>query len=129
MAIGLANGGNTPQIAAPKTFSGAMVLVSLLVIIAPVIETLLMAFFLWLLLFITTRKILLAVISCIIWAGLHSLAAPLWGMIIIWPFFVFSCAYLAWRQKSRLYAVGVTTFVHIFQNVLPGIAIIVSAYI
>jgi hypothetical protein len=129
MTIGLANKGNTPQFETPKTFSGVMVLVSLFVIIGPVIETLLMAFFLWLLSFITTRKVLLAVISCIIWAGLHSLAAPVWGMIIVWPFFVFSCAYLAWQQKSRWHAIGVTSFIHIFQNILPGIAMVVSAYI
>jgi hypothetical protein len=42
---------------------------------------------------------------------------------VIWPFFVFSCAYLAWRRRSLWHAMGVTCGIHMFQNLLPGILI------
>lgn len=97
-----------------------------LVIIGPPLETLLMALVLWLLSFITKRPVQLAVISAFIWAGLHSLIAPAWGMGVIWPFFVFSCSYLSWRRRSWWRAILVTSCVHAFQNILPSIAIITT---
>lgn len=46
------------------------------------------------------------------------------GLVVFWPFFVFSCSYLAWREKSWWHAVWVTFCIHAFQNVLPTIAIV-----
>ena len=51
-----------------------------LIIIAPPLETLLMAGGLWILSFITKRPVRLAVISAILRAGMHSLIAPAWGL-------------------------------------------------
>ena len=95
-----------------------------LVIIGPPLETLLMAGALWILSFITKRQIRLAVISAFVWAGVHSLIAPTWGLGVIWPFFVFSCSYLNWRRRSWWRAILVTSCVHSFQNFLPSIAAI-----
>jgi hypothetical protein len=91
--------------------------------IGPALETLLMSLILWVLSFFTRRMVLLAVMSALIWAVLHSLAAPVWGLVIFWPFFIFSCSYLAWRQKAWWRAVWVTCCVHMFQNFIPGIVI------
>lgn len=101
-----------------------LVLVPLILIAGPAIETLLLSFTLWLLSFFSKRKVVLALVSALIWAGLHSVAAPAWGLVVFWPFFVFSCSYLAWREKSWGRAVWVTFCIHVFQNVLPGIAIV-----
>ncbi len=95
-----------------------------LVIIGPPVETLLMAGGLWILSFITKRQVWLAVISAFIWAGVHSLSAPTWGLGVIWPFFVFSCSYLSWRRRSFWRAILVTSCVHAFQNILPSIVAI-----
>jgi len=97
-----------------------------LIIIAPPLETLLMGGGLWILSFITKRPVRLAVISAILWAGMHSLIAPAWGLGVIWPFFVFSCCYLSWRRHSWLRAILVTSCVHAFQNILPAIAAIAT---
>ena len=97
-----------------------------LVVISPPLETLLMAVVLWILSFITKRQVRLAVISAFIWAVVHSLIAPAWGLGVIWPFFVFSCSYLGWRRRSWWRAVLVTSCVHAFQNTLPAIALIAT---
>ena len=105
----------------PEFEGSALGLLFTLVIIGPLLETLLMAGGLWILSFITKRQILLVIISAFIWAVLHSLFVLAWGFVIIWPFFVFSCSYLAWRKHSWWRAILVTSCVHAFQNVLPTI--------
>jgi hypothetical protein len=97
-----------------------------LVIVSPPLETLLMGGVLWILSFITKRQVRLAVISAFVWAGVHSLIAPAWGLGVIWPFFVFSCSYLSWRRRSLWRAILVTSCVHAFQNILPAIALIAT---
>jgi hypothetical protein len=108
----------------PEFKGSAPVLLISLVIISPLLETLLMGGGLWILSFITKRQVLLAVISAFIWAVMHSLIAPTWGLVVIWPFFVFSCSYLAWRKRSWRRAILVTSCVHAFQNILPTIVAI-----
>jgi hypothetical protein len=76
--------------------------------------------------FITKRKFWLAIMSAVVWAIFHSLAAPAWGLGVIWPFFIFSCCYLSWREKSFWHAILVTSSVHAFQNILPAIVIVAS---
>ncbi len=97
-----------------------------LVVISPPLETLLMAGGLWIMSFITKRPVTLAVMSAFVWAGVHSLIAPAWGLGVIWPFFVFSCSYLNWRKRSWWRAILVTSCVHAFQNILPAIAVIAT---
>ena len=97
-----------------------------LVIIGPPLETLLMGGLFRILSFITKRPVRLAIISAIIWAGVHSLLAPAWGLGVIWPFFVFSCSYLGWRRRSWRRAILVTSCVHAFQNTLPAIMVIAT---
>jgi hypothetical protein len=91
---------------------------------SPVLETLLMVPILWLISLVVRPPIVIALTSAFIWAVLHSLAAPAWGFVIFWPFFVFSCAYLAWRKRSWWLAIAVTTTLHMFQNVLPSLALL-----
>jgi hypothetical protein len=108
----------------PKFEGPAVGLFIMMVIIGPPLETLLMGGVLRILSFATKRQVWLAVISAFLWAGLHSLMAPAWGVGVIWPFFVFSCSYLSWRRRSWWRAVLVTSCVHAFQNFLPSIAAI-----
>ncbi|MBN2269946.1 MAG: hypothetical protein JXN61_04985 [Sedimentisphaerales bacterium] len=95
-----------------------------IVVFSPVVETLAMGVVLKLLSLVTRRRYALAAMSCMVWAGLHSLASPLWGLTIAWPFFIFSCSYLAWRRRSWLHAVMVTCVIHLLQNLLPGILLL-----
>ena len=95
-----------------------------IMIISPIIETLMMSFLFFLLSFFVKSKLKLAIISAILWAGLHSLFSPGWGLIVWWPFFVFSCAYLTWRNNSWLKAIWVTTCIHFLQNLIPSIVML-----
>jgi len=109
------------------TFEGSpLELIVLIVIVGPPIETLLMGLVLRILSLITKRSIRLAAMSAFVWACLHSIAAPAWGLGVIWPFFVFSCAYLAWRQRAWWRAILVTSCIHAFQNLLPAIMLVAS---
>ena len=108
-------------------FEGSPVeLIVLIVIVGPPIETLLMGLGLRLLSFITKRSVPLAAMSALVWACVHSIAAPAWGLGVIWPFFVFSCSYLAWRQRGWWRAILVTSCVHAFQNALPTIVAVAN---
>jgi hypothetical protein len=122
MILGLS--GIVTEETGPEFEGPAIVLFVGLVIVSPPLETLIMAGVLWLLSFITKRQVVLAIISAFVWAGMHSLIAPAWGLVVIWPFFVFSCSYLNWRQRSLWRAILVTSCVHVFQNILPSIAAI-----
>ena len=94
----------------------------LLVIFSPVIETLLMAGALSLLLrFMPPRWAVLA--SAVGWGAAHSLAAPAWGLIIWWPFLIFSTLFVTWRQRSLSLALLVPMTVHALQNLPPAILV------
>jgi len=98
----------------------------LLVIIGPSVETLLLSFGIWLLSVCVRAKAAIVVMSALLWACLHSLQSPPWGLIVFWPFVVFSCAYITWRQKSWLKAIWVAFCIHAIQNLLPAIAMFAS---
>ena len=119
-SVGLGNERTMPQF---DQEARPVVLFVSLVIVSPVVETVVLGFGLWLLAFVTRWPIRQALASCVIWAVLHSLWASAWGLVVLWPFFVFSCAYLAWRRRSLWHAMGVACGVHVFQNLLPGILI------
>ena len=110
----------------PSFEGGVLYLSAMLIIFGPLSETLLLAGGLWLLSFITKHRVWLAVFSAIIWAVVHSLLAPIWGLCVIWPFFVFSCSYLAWRKRSWWHAILITSGIHAFQNALPTIGVIAN---
>lgn len=95
-------------------------------VVSPVIETLLMSLLFLLLSLFIKRRLTLAITSTIIWALLHSLLSPAWGLIVWWPFFIFSCAYLTWRKKSWAKAIWVTACIHALQNIIPSLAIIMT---
>ena len=104
------------------TFEGdPLFVLFLMVLVGPPMETLLMVPVLWTLSFLTKRKVPLAAMSACVWAGLHSLVTPAWGLGVIWPFFVFSCSYLNWRRRSFWRAILVTSCIHSLQNLVPGI--------
>jgi hypothetical protein len=114
--IGIMNEQNLPE------FEGPVILVGLsMIIISPPIETFIMVPILKLLSFITKHKVKLAIMSACVWAVAHSFAASAWGLGVIWPFFVFSCCYLSWRERSFWHAILVTTCVHAFQNTIPAL--------
>jgi hypothetical protein len=91
----------------------------LLVVFAPVLETLIMAGFLSLFLrFMTPVGAIL--LSAAGWGIAHSLEAVGWGLVIWWPFLIFSTLFVVWRQRGFWAGVGVAAATHALQNVGPG---------
>lgn len=115
-----------PDLGKPEfPLSGAIAFL-LLTVFAPVTETLIMAVVLTLLAraLPPTSAIL---VSALLWGIAHSLQAPVWGLVIWWPFLIFSTLYLVWRQRGTWVAIGVAASTHALQNLAP--ALIVSKLI
>ena len=80
------------------------------VVLAPVLETLLLAA-------LALRSWLpIAAVSAIAWGLLHGLVAPLWFFGTVWSFFVFGAAYIAWRPRSIGRALVAAALPHAFIN-------------
>ena len=97
----------------------------LIVVLAPVLETLLMgaALVLLRLVFSPTWSVL---ISAVGWGIAHSAAAPAWGLVIWWPFLVFSTMFLTWRSRSLLAALAMAAACHALHNLLPALLLVVG---
>jgi len=111
-----------PQAAQPEfNVRGAFALFAL-VVFAPVLETLIMGGVLLVLLrlFGPTAAV---VASALGWGIAHSLAAPAWGLVIWWPFLVFSTLFVVWRQRSLAAAFAVPAAAHGLHNLLPAIVV------
>jgi len=107
----------TPEFGLRGTFALVM-----LVVVAPVLETLAMGAVLLLLvrLFGELAAILLSAIG---WAVLHSLQVPIWGLVIWWPFLIFSTVFVSWRRRSLAAAFAMAALVHGLNNLLPAIPV------
>ena len=98
----------------------------LLVIFAPVLETLIMGGVLLVLLRLFSPATAV-VLSAIGWGIGHSLGAPTWGLVIWWPFLIFSTLFVVWRQRGFWAGVAVASATHALQNLIP--ALVVAGYI
>jgi membrane protease YdiL (CAAX protease family) len=103
------------------------VLLFLLVVFAPVVETLIMAAVLELLLRLRVTPAVAVLLSTAGWALAHSLQAAAWGLAIWWPFLIFSTLYVVWRQRSFAAGIAVPIAAHALQNLLPGLLIAFGA--
>jgi len=93
-----------------------------LVLLAPLVETLIMAAVLTALAIFLSPTV--AVLISALLAGLaHSYVAAAWGLVIWWPFVIFSTLYMVWRERSVIAALGVATATHALQNLLPALKI------
>lgn len=95
----------------------------LLVIFAPLFETLIMAAVLEVLQRIVPPAAAIA-LSSIGWGVAHSLAAPAWGLVIWWPFLIFSALYVTWSRRSAWMAIGIVFAVHALQNLGPALLLL-----
>ena len=111
-----------PALEQPKLPLDTGMALFMVAVFAPVVETLIMAAVLALLLRFLP-PVAAVVASSIGWGIAHSLAAPAWGLVIWWPFLIFSILYVTWRQRSLLAALAVPATVHGFQNLLPALLV------
>lgn len=102
---------------------GSWTVFLLVVVFAPVSETFIMGAVLLLL-----RRFLTPVVSVLVsaagWGVVHSLQAPAWGLVIWWPFLIFSTAFLVWRERSLLGAFALVSLLHALHNLLPALGLV-----
>ena len=98
----------------------------LLVVFAPMVETLIMAAALEILLLVLPPRFAV-IASSLGWGIAHSLAAPAWGLVIWWPFLIFSTLYVTWRGQGRALAIGIVFAVHALNNLGPALLLLRSA--
>ena len=115
-----------PQAARPSFPVNGLSTLLLLVVFAPFIETLIMAAALEILLLVLPPRFAV-IASSVGWGIAHSLAAPAWGLVIWWPFLIFSTLYVTWRGQGRVLAIGIVFAVHALNNLGPALLLLRSA--
>jgi hypothetical protein len=114
-----------PHAAVPKFTANGLSTVMLLVGFAPLVETLIMAAVLELLLLVLPPRFAVAV-SSVGWGAAHSLTAVAWGLVIWWPFLIFSTLYVTWRRQGRGTAIAIVFAVHALNNLGPALLLLRS---
>lgn len=111
-----------PTQTGPKFAMDGALAVFGLVVFAPLVETLIMGAVLLVLLRLTgpTAAVLGSSAG---WGIAHSLAAPIWGLIIWWPFLVFSTLFVVWRSRSLAAAFAIPAAVHALHNLGPALIV------
>ena len=115
-----------PAAQGPSFDVGGLETVAILVIFAPLVETLIMAAFLELMLRFMPPAAAIA-LSAIGWGVAHSLVAPAWGLVIWWPFLIFSTLYVTWSSRSVLAGIVIASAVHALQNLGPALLLLSEA--
>jgi hypothetical protein len=115
-----------PQAQQPEFHATGGLAMFALVIFSPVVETLIMGAVLLVLLrlFSPTTAIL---VSAIGWGVAHSSLVPIWGLVIWWPFLIFSTLFVTWRERSLWLAFLIPMCVHALQNLIPAALIAYGA--
>jgi len=127
-ALGLAvlAGWLLPNASSPDLPNEGMIAFIAIVIISPLLETLIMAAVIELgLLFLPPLQ--MVILSSIGWGIAHSLSAPAWGLVIWWPFLIFSTLYVTWRGEGRGKALAIVASVHALNNLIPALLLLRSA--
>lgn len=97
-----------------------------LVIFSPVVETLIMGTVLLLLIRLMPATVAILV-SAIGWGIAHSTVAPIWGLVIWWPFLIFSTVFVTWRPRSLWLAFALPMGIHALQNLIPALLVAYGA--
>ena len=105
--------------AGPAFDADGVPLFIVLVLFAPMLETLIMGAVLVVLQRVvgTGPAVLLSALG---WGLAHSLAAPAWGLVVWWPFLIFSAAFMAWQQRGFWRAWALVSTLHALQNLIPS---------
>jgi len=100
-----------------------------LILIGPWIETVMMWPILSLLNRIMSKTITVAFASAVVWALIHSLSSPARGLVLWWPFLVFSICFIEWEKKSLNKAIVITAYIHMYHNLIAFVFIMLTQYL
>lgn len=104
---------------------GSWTIFALVVAFAPVVETLIMGSVL-LVLRRFVSPVTAVVLSAAGWGIAHSLQAPAWGLVIWWPFLIFSIVFLVWQEQGLARAFAITSLLHAMHNLLPALGLVLA---
>ncbi|MBA3929886.1 MAG: hypothetical protein C0521_09920 [Xanthomonas sp.] len=96
------------------------------VLLAPLVETWLLSLTLWFLVRFEWSTLTTAALAGLVWGGFHALLAPFWFFGTFFGFFVYSCCYLVWRQRSYRHGFLAAALPHGLQNLLVVVLVAVS---
>ena len=111
-----------PQVAQPQFDVSGTVAFVLIVIFSPIAETLIMGGVLLVLLRFVSPGVAV-LLSSLGWGIAHSLGAPTWGLVIWWPFLVFSTLFVTWRSRGLLAAFAMPAIAHGLHNLPSAILV------
>ena len=126
LALAALAGWLLPNAPSPDLPHGGLYAFLLVVVISPLLETMIMAAVIEVGLLILP-PVVVVILSSIGWGIAHSLAAPAWGLVIWWPFLIFSTLYVTWRGKGRPGAIALVATVHALNNFIPALLLLRSA--
>ena len=110
-----------PEFGAPSPYT-----LFLIVVFAPVGETLIMVPPLLLLNRLLGPQLAIPV-NALLWGIAHSLAAPAWGLIVWWPFLIFSAVALVWRSEGKLLkGMLLVMLIHAMQNMVGALPLLLA---
>jgi membrane protease YdiL (CAAX protease family) len=98
-----------------------------IVFVCPMLETFLMIPIISLIRKITSNILYVSIISAFIWAIMHSLQIPLWGVGVFTLFFLMSMAYQYWDTHSRGHALLVVMMIHALNNASVFIFVVLES--
>ena len=99
---------------------------SSVVFIAPVAETLLFAILFYIARLFVKSDDVASCISALLLAGLHSLAEPAWGLIVLWPTYLFSLLFVTRKNEGVRYALFAMGLCHAIYNTPVAIGLILA---
>lgn len=112
-----------PGQAGPDIAADTPTLFVLLVFVGPVLESIIMGgALLALMRWLSPAHAVVA--SAVLWGAAHSLASPIWGLVVWWPFLILSAVFLTWRGGGFWLGVAMATAVHGLQNATAGVALL-----
>ena len=93
------------------------------VFFAPIVETYILAVLITILSSFIQNKFHVAIVSGLLWGIGHAAFGLLWFFAPAWIFFVLTCSYMAWREKSFKHAYFAAFIPHALNNATAVIAV------
>lgn len=93
-----------------------------LAVATPLVETLILAATSSLLLRFVRAEYAI-ILSSLGWGIAHSYQAPVWGLVIFWPFIIFTTLYVVWKQRSVMAGILMAWAAHFLHNLFSSVVI------
>lgn len=97
-----------------------------LTLFAPLFENLVLVFFLELVNKCRLSITMVTLFSALLMSSFHAIFSFVWGVVILWPFYIFGAIYLTLRDLGKKKAYFLSVLAHSIQNLPPAIMLYVA---